>query len=534
MASLVQWLKFAGARDATTGAAIASGFAYFYSPTAPGVYLTVYQDAAETTPYPTNTPVALNAAGQAEVYIKDSAEILITDALGVTKHLVVNSTRIAGELVTMTGTNFSLSVLTIVAAFNMLASSLGPEGQYSADATAYARDYKDAVRTAICPQDYGAVGDGLADDTDALQEAIDSAVALGIPLHLAAGTYKVTDGLVVNGLLDIFGDGRGRSAITAASEAFDVLTISTGSTTRGCSFRDFDVIATYANGVQNSAIACDSPMCSFERMALAAGIGLNLSGADCSAIDLDITVKGASGTSGEGIALSVGSSALRCRVIAIKPSGAAAYSYGFMQTTDRTKVIDCTVTNAAVGFFQTGGISGANLAIGCSALGCGYGFSFNGARCGAVGCVSVSNETEAFTDIDGYGHVDVANSWANGIGDAVNYVASSTGAVTFTFDPTKSVNVFKWNYSGTSGAITVAWPSPAPPIPVGKEYTFIIQVSASGYNASTTVFPSAIKQTGLPTTLSVSTCYTAKFVAAPSGVLVQATPDWSEIHEVVW
>ena len=44
----------------------------------------------------------------------------------------------------------------------------------------------------------GAVGDDAHDDTSAIQTTIDSAVANDWPMHIPAGTYKVTSGLIID------------------------------------------------------------------------------------------------------------------------------------------------------------------------------------------------------------------------------------------------------------------------------------------------------------------------------------------------
>ncbi|MGJ5032337.1 glycosyl hydrolase family 28-related protein [Bradyrhizobium sp. HKCCYLS2038] len=51
---------------------------------------------------------------------------------------------------------------------------------------------------------YGAVGDGVADDTTALQNAINAAIAAGKPFYLPPGLYKNT-GLTINGNISIVG-----------------------------------------------------------------------------------------------------------------------------------------------------------------------------------------------------------------------------------------------------------------------------------------------------------------------------------------
>jgi len=56
-------------------------------------------------------------------------------------------------------------------------------------------------------RDFGAVGDGTADDTVSIQNAINNAVSSGTDLYLPVGNYRVTSGLTVNGALNIKGAG---------------------------------------------------------------------------------------------------------------------------------------------------------------------------------------------------------------------------------------------------------------------------------------------------------------------------------------
>jgi len=55
--------------------------------------------------------------------------------------------------------------------------------------------------------DFAAVGDGSADDTTAIQNAIDAAESTGRALYLPAGEYYVPGGLTGAGQVEIFGDG---------------------------------------------------------------------------------------------------------------------------------------------------------------------------------------------------------------------------------------------------------------------------------------------------------------------------------------
>lgn len=55
------------------------------------------------------------------------------------------------------------------------------------------RSIEELLPAVIDPRDYGAVGDGTADDTDALQATFDTMRARpGVPFLVAPGTYRVT------------------------------------------------------------------------------------------------------------------------------------------------------------------------------------------------------------------------------------------------------------------------------------------------------------------------------------------------------
>ena len=90
---------------------------------------------------------------------------------------------------------------------SMAALGGGPAGAVSSE---------DRSRQPVNVRDFGAVGDGSADDTKALQSAIDHAFATGANCHLPGGTYRITDTIVVGATVRrgnnragwrLFGDG---------------------------------------------------------------------------------------------------------------------------------------------------------------------------------------------------------------------------------------------------------------------------------------------------------------------------------------
>lgn len=68
-----------------------------------------------------------------------------------------------------------------------------------------------ARQTGRPPQDYGAVGDGVADDTQAIQDCIDSNTAVFFP----PGTYKITSPLTIKNGLTLYGNNRLNTLIKA-------------------------------------------------------------------------------------------------------------------------------------------------------------------------------------------------------------------------------------------------------------------------------------------------------------------------------
>jgi hypothetical protein len=90
-------------------------------------------------------------------------------------------------------------------------------------------------RSPVSARDFGAAGDGMADDTQALQATIDAALKSGDPatkvrnaiaaVYLPAGTYKITSPIVIRSVSQIrfYGDGLGLSVLAASAGVSAVL-----------------------------------------------------------------------------------------------------------------------------------------------------------------------------------------------------------------------------------------------------------------------------------------------------------------------
>lgn len=63
------------------------------------------------------------------------------------------------------------------------------------------------MRGRISAKDYGAVGDGIADDTEALERAFDAVAQMHVSLYIPAGTYMIRRPLSLRSGMEVYGDG---------------------------------------------------------------------------------------------------------------------------------------------------------------------------------------------------------------------------------------------------------------------------------------------------------------------------------------
>ena len=74
----------------------------------------------------------------------------------------------------------------------------------------------------VTPQMFGAVGDGVADDTEAIQLAMNNAIANNTSLYIPAGQFRITKTLELNDTINIKGDGQSTQNTKKSTLLFDV------------------------------------------------------------------------------------------------------------------------------------------------------------------------------------------------------------------------------------------------------------------------------------------------------------------------
>lgn len=118
----------------------------------------------------------------------------------------------ATYLITSVGTT---DFVAIGAAANVTGIHFTATGVGSGTGTAeYSRTVQAKLRETVSVKDFGAVGDGVADDSAALQAAALHVSTNGGALYLPAGTYFITDHFAITGSnVRVYGDGMGASVI---------------------------------------------------------------------------------------------------------------------------------------------------------------------------------------------------------------------------------------------------------------------------------------------------------------------------------
>lgn len=172
--------------------------------------LATYADASGATP--NANPVILDSRGEANVWFGTASyKLKLTDADDVEIWTVDN----------MNGPD----AVTEAAILGILAASNGADliGYIQSGTGAVAQTVQDALRRTITPQDFGAVGDGSADDTAAFQAAINEAQSKNCILYLP-GAFKI-GAVNITGNLHMMGAGS-QTTITAKAGNYDMFTIS--------------------------------------------------------------------------------------------------------------------------------------------------------------------------------------------------------------------------------------------------------------------------------------------------------------------
>ena len=118
-------------------------------------------------------------------------------------------------------------------------------GFIQSGAGAVARTAQDKMRDTVSVEDFGAVGDGITDDTAAIQSAINAAITQNKILYWAGKTYRTTTPLTVNSIGVVWqGEGVENTKIIATTNFAQLLHLQSGSAEFSCSGITFETTGT--------------------------------------------------------------------------------------------------------------------------------------------------------------------------------------------------------------------------------------------------------------------------------------------------
>ena len=132
---------------------------------------------------------------------------------------------------------------------------------------AVSTNVQDKLRESVSVTDFGAVGDGVTDDSSSIQAAIDYAETINAIVYLPPGNYYIATGLTIDGGASIEGcpSGLDSSRILVDASVLHGVTVGSGSLFTGA-LRDFTVHRTaYSGGTENTGFRfVDVTGCQFE------------------------------------------------------------------------------------------------------------------------------------------------------------------------------------------------------------------------------------------------------------------------------
>lgn len=188
--------KFSADTDA--GAPLVGGLLYTY---ASGTTTPKATYTSATLGTPNTNPIVLDARGEAAVWLGSGAyTMVLKTAAGVTIWTQdgIQDPSLASQILVDDGQSGSL--FTTLQGFITYLASAGAAfiGFFQAGAGAVRRSLQDKGRETVSVKDFGAVGDGVANDTAAIQAAINSLGSNPGTVFFPSGTYKVTSKITVS------------------------------------------------------------------------------------------------------------------------------------------------------------------------------------------------------------------------------------------------------------------------------------------------------------------------------------------------
>ena len=239
------------------GTPLAGGLLYTYL-AGTSTAATTYTTSAGNVP--NSNPIVLNSAGRVQT------EIWLTQGVSYKFVLKTSAFITIGTYDNIDGAADPAPFYAFEAA---LAASSGSSlvGFIQSGSGAVATTVQAKLRETVSVMDFGAVGDGVTDDSDAIQAALDSVPVGGASIYFPSGNYKLSKGL--NILIDqttLLGAGKFNTELSPLPSfdrvTYDALvTIGDGTSTdvgANCVIQNMSIISTYNNDGDNVSGVCNN------------------------------------------------------------------------------------------------------------------------------------------------------------------------------------------------------------------------------------------------------------------------------------
>jgi len=446
MASLLTELVISGSRK-SDGTANASGKVYAYIPgTSTSVPVYSSSDASTIA----TQPLTLDSGGRINrtdypsgIWVTRPVRLLIQDSAGST---VSDSTYYPATANNVAMDNDGFTGTTVDEALDAAYTSTGGQDfKYLESAGATARTIKAKFsELGISVKDFGAVGDGVTVDTSAIQQAMNRAKVLSVPVMFPGGTYKIDQALALTSAtgVSLIGAGSASAIISnthATGNAF-TLTSCTGFRVEGLAITN--ATAGTNTGIGLSLVSCSNVIVTASKIT-EHGTGISITGTAPG----NIIVTG--GTIVEAAAIGA-----NARGIMVNPTTSPA-------TGTKFAAIGCNLSGA--GNSSSASIEFAGSANHCTVTGCTfYGAAnvrFDSALTGTNFYIFSNSYPSGLAQV-----IEAATEPSALLTDVTNNATTETmtGTGTATTPDRSRFNLFRINVTGAGATITIPAPTPIP------------------------------------------------------------------------
>ena len=440
MANLITTLAVSGCRN-SDGTPCASGYVFLYSPGTTTIVPGYTSDALTQAWTTVGGGIPLDAGGRAAIWVDRRVDVVVTNASGGTVESLLGFNGTTANAVEVTNAGYTGAVTdpatgavtqgaggltdldTILT--RLYASLGGTDGYYQESSGATKRTVQAVLRSiAIFPEDFGAVGNGVADDTTAVQAVLNEAARLKVANVIFSGTYKTSSTVTLPASSGVTLSGTGAINQISNSGSGDVLAVAISTSFK---MYNLQVVGTVTMTSPTSAVIDE---CNIAGQLTGNTYGLGVSG-----VSSDLTVNNSTIFGATNAILSTNVAGVSIEDSSLQSDAGAA-----IQVAGTTASVYCSNTAFAspTGIAFTAGATGT---------------VFNITDCPTIGALPTP------IDISAIAYDPLITQRGNGI-DGGTYSAAVGNALTIKrYQGSSPILIAA---SGGAGIMTVAAPTPTP------------------------------------------------------------------------